>query len=283
MATAWLSEGYRLVRPVKAVSGIPQIGFGTWLKKGETGRSAVLWALEAGYRHIDTAQGYDNEEIVGQAIAEFAAPRDQVFITTKVRPENLGPGALRPSVETSLKKLRVEQVDLALIHWPSNQVPLGIYLEQLVAIRDSGLTRMIGVSNFTIALLREGVALLGQGQLATNQIEVHAFFKNRSLRRFCAEIGVPVTAYCPLAQGGVAGHPVLTEIGARHGAGADQVALAYLLAQGLVVIPSSGKRERIISNLGAIDIVLSDDDIAAIEALDDGVRLIRPDWAPDWD
>ncbi len=265
------------------VDYIPNIGFGTWKMTGETCTNAVAAALETGYRHIDTAQGYGNEAEVGTAIAASGVPRDDIFVTTKVMPENFT--SLVASLEESLEKLGTGHVDLALIHWPSSndEVPLETYLGALVTARDQGLTRKIGVSNFTIDLLERSQAILGTGVLATNQVELHPFMQNRTLAAYCERIGLPVTAYLPLAGSKVMDDPAMNAIAERHAVGPNHVSLAWLLQKGYVVIPKSAHADRIRSNFSAPNLVLTDSEIAEIDALDRGERLVSPPWAPNWD
>ena len=267
----------------KTVGAIPAIGFGTWT--GDDIADCVAWALEAGYRHIDTAQGYKNEAACGGAIHRSGITRDEIFITTKVAPDNYGPGALRPSVEKSLDRLRVDQVDLLLLHWPSphNKYPMPSYMEQFAEVFDAGLARMIGVSNFTIPLIAQAIALLGDRPISTNQVEIHVFMQNRPIVDHCRSIGIPTTAYAPLARGAVAGDPVLAEIGAAHGATEGQIALAFLLAEGHAVIPSSRKKDRIAANRAAGKITLSEDEVRRLRTLDRGQRIVNSAGRPVWD
>ncbi len=269
----------------KTVSGIPAMGYGTWNRTGDAAARGVVWALEAGCRHIDTAQGYGNEADCGAAIVASGIPRGEIFITTKVAPDNYGPGAVRPSVEQSLEKLRVDQVDLLLLHWPSphNEYPLPSYMAQFAEVFDAGMAKMIGVSNFTIPLITEAIAVLGDRKIVTNQVEIHVFMQNRKIVDHCRSIGIPMTAYSPLARGAVVGHPLLTEIGAAHDASSEQIALAFLMAEGHVIIPSSGKKERILSNFAAREIVLTEDEVQRVRGLDRNDRLVNGDWCPVWD
>ncbi len=267
------------------VGEIPALGYGTWRRNGEEALRCVNWALEAGFRHIDTAQVYRNEEYCGKAIAASGLAREDVFITTKVAPDNYRPGAVRPSVEESLRKLRVDRVDLLLLHWPSpnDRYPMPVYTDQLAEIHEAGLARMIGVSNFTIPLLEDARTLLAGRTIATNQVEIHVYMQNRPIVDYCRSAGISTTAYCPMARGAVADDRMLAEIGARHGATGDQVAIAFLLAEGHVAIPSSSKRERIVSNLAAETIQLTGEELARLRALDSGRRLVNGDVAPVWD
>lgn len=264
---------------------IPRMGYGTWNRSGDEAYQGVVWALEAGYRHIDTAQGYDNEQHVGRAIRDSGLDRSDVFVTTKVRPENFGPGRIMPTVRESLEKLGTDKVDLLLLHWPAikNQYPLEDYVGQFAEVYDAGLADRIGVSNFTIPLIDATIKLLGDRVISTNQVECHVYMQNRLIIDHCRQLGIQITAYSPLARGRVAGDPLLTEIGKAHGAGPDQVALAFLLAEGYVVIPSSARKERIITNLKAGDIRLTPEEMARIRTLEKGLRLVNGDWCPVWD
>lgn len=265
---------------------VPAFGLGTFRLKDQIVIDSVRNALELGYRAVDTAQIYDNEEQVGQAIAASNVPRDQLYLTTKIWVDKFGRDALLPSLQESLRKLGTEHVDLTLIHWPSpkDQVPMREYLEALAQARQQGLTRAIGVSNFTIALIKQAIEILGADAIATNQIEVHPYLQNRALIAFLREQGIHVTSYMTLAVGEVLKDPVIQAIAARHDATPAQVTLAWALQQGYSVIPSSTKRENLASNLKAQSLQLSEQDMREIAALDRGQRLANPKAiAPDWD
>jgi 2,5-diketo-D-gluconate reductase B len=264
---------------------IPRMGLGTFGRRGPEGQRAIESAIEIGYRHLDTAQDYDTEAECGHALKASGLARGEMFVTTKIRLSNLGKGRLVPSLRESCESLQVDAVDLTLIHWPSprDEVPLPVYIEQLAQARELGLTRLIGVSNFTISLINQSRAILGAGALANNQVEVHPFLQNTRLVNHCMAEGIAVTAYQPLAKATVNESEAICDIADRHGATPEQVALAFLLAKGLIVIPSSADTGRMRSNFAATDLVLGDQDIARIEALDRGGRRIDPDIAPDWD
>ena len=264
---------------------MPAMGLGTFRLKGEPLLATLTNGLELGYRHIDTAQIYDNEAEVGAVLTRSAVSRQDIYLTTKVWTSEFGPGKLIPSLEVSLEKLGTDYLDLALIHWPSpkDEVPMAVYLEQLAEAKAQGLTREIGVSNFTVAQLKEAIDILGPGAIAHQQIEVHPLLQNRKVVEFCKAHGIAVTAYMPLAYGKVLSEPLLMEIGKRHGVSAAQVSLAWLLAQDMAVIPSSTKRENQAANLAALDITLSSEEMAAIATLDRGERCANPDFAPAWD
>lgn len=265
---------------------IPAFGLGTFRLKDQVVIDSVRNALDVGYRAIDTAQIYGNEAEVGQALAESGVPRQDVFLTTKIWISNFRREALRASLQESLGKLRTDAVDLTLIHWPSpkEEVPMVEYLGALAQAQADGLTRQIGISNFTIDLTRQAVEILGADAIATNQIEVHPYLQNRALIAYLREQGIHVTAYMSLAYGEVLKEPVMQAIAERHGATPAQVALAWALQQGYAVIPSSTKRENLAANLKAAEVKLDDEDMARIATLDRGHRLANPEGiAPAWD
>ncbi|MGN7876432.1 2,5-didehydrogluconate reductase DkgB [Roseateles sp. 22389] len=264
---------------------MPALGLGTFRLKDQTVIDAVRSGLSLGYRHIDTAQIYGNEAEVGQAIAESGVPRAELFVTTKVWTESLTGDRLVPSLRESLAKLRLEAVDLTLIHWPSpgGAVPLKETLEALLDARRQGLTHAIGLSNFTVAQMREAIELVGVAALATNQVECHPFLQNRAVVDFARAQGLHVTAYMPLAYGKVMADPVLQDIAAKHGTTPAQVSLAWLLQQGFAVIPSSTRPANQAANLQALSLRLDDADMERIATLDRGERLANPDFAPAWD
>ncbi|MGP9823491.1 2,5-didehydrogluconate reductase DkgB [Ectopseudomonas khazarica] len=264
---------------------LPPVGLGTFRLKDQVAIDAVRSGLELGYRHVDTAQAYGNEAAVGQAIAESGVARDELFVTTKVWTENLGRGRVLASLQESLQRLALQRVDLMLIHWPSphDEIPVAQYLEELLEAKRQGLTSAIGVSNFTIAHLREAIAAVGVEEIATNQVEIHPLLQNRKLVDFARQQGIHLTAYMPLAYGKVLVEPEIQRIAAAHGASPAQVALAWSLQQGYAVIPSSTKRENLAANLAATDLRLSDADMAAIAALERGERVANPGFAPRWD
>jgi 2,5-diketo-D-gluconate reductase B len=264
---------------------IPQIGLGTFRLTGAQAIDSVRTGLELGYRHIDTAQIYGNEEEVGSALRQSGIAREQVFVTTKVWTEHLAGERVIPSLKESLRKLGIERLDLALIHWPSpgTAVSVAESMAALLAAREQGLTRAIGVSNFTVPLLEEAIDAVGADNIATNQVELHPFLQNRSVAAFEQAAGIHVTAYMPLAYGKVMADPVIGAIAARLHATPAQVALAWLMAKGYAVIPSSTRRENLASNLAAAVLRLAPEDSAAIDALERGERLVNPDFAPHWD
>ena len=263
---------------MNTINGIPQMGFGTWKRKGNEAYDTVLAALEAGYRHIDTAQAYDNESQVGFTGSD-------IFVTTKVWIDNYGPASFRPSVEESLARLRLDKIDLLLLHWPGRKDGPAFedYIGELASVYDEGLTERIGVSNFTIDLMEKAAKLLGDRKISANQVECHVFHQNQSVADYCKQNEIAFTAYSPLAQGKVVGNPILKEVAEAHETGEGEIALAFLMAEGHVVIPTSSRPERVRSNLEAASIALSGEEIMRIRELDAGMRMIDPEWAPDWD
>jgi len=270
---------------MRRVGEIPQLGFGTWQREGVACFRGVMDALDVGYRHIDTAEGYNNEEFVGTALTESGLPRDEIWVTTKVAPESFGPGQVRPHVEASLEKLRLDRVDLLLLHYPSinDEYEIEDYIAQFVEVCEAGLTRHLGVSNFTVPYIDRTLELLGDRPIFTNQVELHPFLANPTIVDHCRAKGIPLTAYSPLARGRVKDDPVLTEIGAAHGASPAQVALAGLMAEGYVVVPSAGAKTRIAENFAAQELALTDAELDRIRGLDRGLRLVDGPWCPAWD
>ncbi len=264
---------------------IPKIGYGTWNRPGNAAYDGTLAALEAGYRHLDCAEGYENEEFVGRAIADAGLPRDELWVTTKVAPESFAPGQVRPHVGASLEKLGVGPVDLLLLHYPSinDEFEIVDYMAQFADVYDAGLCRNIGVSNFTKTYIDQAQLLLGQREIMTNQVEMHVYLHNDPIVDHCAAKSIRMTAFSPLARGAVADDPVLTAIGAEVDATASQVALAWLVSKGHIVIPSSGDPTRIAQNLAAADLALTAEQIAKVDQLDRNMRLVNGPWCPEWD
>lgn len=267
------------------MTSIPLLGAGTFRLKDGAAYDSVKMALEAGYRHIDTAQIYGNEAEVGKAIADSGIPREEIFLTTKIWIDKLGSEHFEPSVLESLEKLQTSYVDLLLIHWPlkNNEVPMEEYLPELKAVKDKGLVRHIGVSNFTNVQLEQAIEILGDGEIYTNQVEVHPYLQNRKVVDFCEANGVLVTGYMPFAYGDVLKDEVILAIASEHKATAAQVVLAWMRQNNFVTIPSSTKKANIESNLAAETLVLTEADMDKIFKLDRNHRMANPDFAPEWD
>lgn len=262
---------------------LPRLGLGTFRMQGDACRAAVESALGLGYRHIDTAEMYGNEEAIGDAIAASRVARNDLHVTTKVWHENLAPDAIRHAFDASLKKLRLDHVDLYLVHWPSTGMDLPAMFETLTMLKQEGSTRAIGVANFNLALLKAVVEEIG-APIACNQVEYHVMLDQTPLRRYLSAKSIPLVAYCPLAQGRAASDATLTAIGRKHGASAAQVALKWLLDQdGVAAIPKASRRESQQANLDALKLTLDDDDRKAIAALPKDRRCVNPGFAPVWD
>jgi 2,5-diketo-D-gluconate reductase B len=265
---------------------VPAFGLGTFRLKGQTVIDSIRTALDLGYRAIDTAQIYGNEADVGEAISGSKVRRDELYLTTKIWTENYAADKLIPSLKDSLHKLRTDRVELTLIHWPSpkGQVPVAELMGALAEAKALGLTGEIGVSNFTIALMQEAIAAVGAGQIATNQVELHPYLQNRKVVDFAKSQGIHITSYMTLGYGKVLSDEVIIEIAKRHGVTPAQVTLAWAMQLGHSVIPSSTKRENLEGNLRAVDLRLSDADMAAIAALERNERITSPEsLAPAWD
>jgi 2,5-diketo-D-gluconate reductase B len=262
---------------------LPRLGLGTYRMQGDVCRAAVETALGLGYRHVDTAEMYGNEEAVGAALAASGVARQEVHVTTKVWHENLKPDAIKRSFDASLSKLRLDHVDLYLVHWPSKHMDLPAIFETLVRLRDEGRTRAIGVCNFNLALLKVVVDEI-KAPIACNQIEYHVMLDQTPVKRYLDGHSIPVTAYAPLAQGRTASNETLIAIGRKHGASATQVALKWLLDQGgVAAIPKAKGAESQQANLDALKLELDDNDRQAIAALPKNQRFVNPPFAPSWD
>lgn len=259
---------------------IPALGFGTYQLEGAACRDATSRALAAGYRHIDTAQMYGNESEVGAALRGADASRDAIWLTTKLGRDNVSPARVQQSVRDSLKRLGTDYVDLLLIHWPDDTVPLADTLGAMMGLQREGLTRFIGVSNFTPRLMEEALTL---APVVCNQVEYHPYLGREPLLRIARDSDTALVAYSPLAQAKVVADDVLGEIGARHDKSAAQVALRWLLQQKMVVaIPKARTEEHMLANMDVFDFELEEREMTAIGELDEGERLIDPSWAPRW-
>jgi 2,5-diketo-D-gluconate reductase B len=262
---------------------IPAIGFGTWQINGAAGTRIMEQALRLGYRHLDTAQAYDNEREVGEALRASGVKREDVFVTTKVWHTHLAPHELERSVKESLAKLRLTQVDLLLVHWPNPQVPLAETMGAMCKMKQVGYARHIGVSNFTVAMIDEAVRL-SREPLVTNQIEWHPFVDESKVVAACRRNSLAVTAYCPIARGRTVGDPVLEGIGKRHGKTASQVSLRWLVQQGAIVIPRTSKVERLSENMAIFDFELTPQEMDDIRELaNPRGRVVNVGFAPKWD
>ena len=256
---------------------IPMVGLGTWELRGRTCARAVEQALRLGYRHIDTAEMYDNERDVGDGIRGSGVKRNELFITTKIWPTHFAPRALERAARDCLVRLRLSEVDLLLLHWPNPQIPLSETLGALDKVKRDGLARNIGISNFTVAQIEEAVAISTE-PLVCDQVECHPYLDQSKVMAACHAHGMAVVAYSPIARGNAKNDAVLARIGAAHKKTAAQISLRYLVQQNIVVIPRTSKVERLTENAALFDFTLGDDEMAEIAALArrDG-RLV--DWS----
>jgi len=267
-------------------AAIPALGFGTFRMSGSDVLRMVPHVLELGFRHIDTAQIYGNEADVGEGLARSGIARADVFLTTKVRVENYRHDDFVASVDESLVKLKTDYVDLLLLHWPNASVPLAEQIGALNDLRRSGRVRHIGVSNFTVALMKEAISF-SDAPLVTNQTEYHPYLDQMPVIEAARKAGLSITAYYGMADGRVFIDPVLHAIGNRHGKSIAQVVLRWLLQQeGLVALSKTVTAARAAENLAIFDFELSNEEMALIHALakPDGGRLVSPPGlAPEWD
>ncbi len=264
---------------------IPALGFGTFEIHGSQAEEMVHHALELGYRHVDTAQAYENEAEVGQAIERSPVDRSEIFLTTKILPQDFGRRDLPVAMEKSLDQLGTEYVDLVLLHWPNPEVPIAETMEALQEAREAGHARHIGVSNFTVALLNEALAH-SDVPLVANQVEYHPFLSQAPVLDVVRANGMALTAYSPIAKGDVAQNEVLQRIGEAHGKTPAQVALRWLIQQDQVsAIPKTASPERCEANFQIFDFELSEDEMDEIHGLahPDGRYVNPPGVAPEWD
>lgn len=261
---------------------IPMVGLGTWALRGRECARLTEQAIRLGYRHIDTAQMYDNEREVGEGV-RASGKRAEVIVTTKVQPTLLAPHDLERSVKESLARLQLDAIDLLLIHWPNPRVPLAETLGAMAKMKREGYTRQIGVSNFTVALLDEANKISSE-PLVCNQIECHPFLNQDKVIAACRKHGMAVVAYSPIARGSAHGDKVLEKIGKVHERSAAQVCLRWLVQQGIVVIPRTSKIERLEENIALFDFELSDAEMREIAGLSRrGGRIVDWTWSPKWD
>ena len=260
--------------------GMPMLGLGTWKNDDPKAcENAVVTALEAGYRHIDTAQAYGNEEHVGRGIERADVPREEVFLATKVWIDRLSYDDVLASTQESLRKLGVDAVDLLYVHWPAREYdPEGTFraFDELV---DDGTVDRIGISNFEPEQVDDAIDRT-DAPIFANQVELHPLLPQDELRAHCADRGVEVVAYSPLARGAVFDVPELTAIAEKHGVSQAQVSLAWLREKGVTAIPKATSAAHVRDNLASVDLTLDSEDVAAIDAIDRTERQVDPGFAP---
>jgi diketogulonate reductase-like aldo/keto reductase len=262
---------------------IPAIGLGTWELRGRTCARIVEQALKLGYRHIDTAQIYDNEREVGEGLRASGVKREEVFITTKIWPDRFAPNDLERSAKESLVRLRQSDVDLLLLHWPNPHVPLAETLGALAHAKRLGLSRHIGVSNFTVALIEEAVKCCPE-PLVCDQVEYHPYLDQAKVKAACAPTGLALVAYSPIAKGKIRNDAALAGLGRAHNKSPAQVCLRWLIQQNVAAIPRTSRLERLLENIGIFDFELSDAEMEEIFQLASPKgRLTDFGFAPKWD
>jgi diketogulonate reductase-like aldo/keto reductase len=268
-------------------AAIPPIGLGTSQVLGDSCIEAVSTALRAGYRFIDTAARYENEEAVGQGLRAGGVPRSEIFLLTKVYWTMSAAADFERSTEASLKRLGVDQVDCLLIHWPNPKVPLSDTVGALNKMQRRGLTRHVGIANFTVGLIEQAVAL-SKAPLVVNQCEYHPYLDQSKVLAACRKHGLAFMSYSPLRQavaGGPLEDPVIARIAAAKGVTPGQVILRWHIQQpGVIAIPRSANPQRIAANIALDGFSLSDAEMAALSALarPDG-RKVKPAHSPQWD
>jgi 2,5-diketo-D-gluconate reductase B len=266
-------------------ANIPLIGLGTWELRGRTCAHIVEQALRVGYRHLDTAEMYNNETEVGEGLHASGVKRDEVFIVTKIWPSHYEPRALEAAAKDSLSKLRLPNVDLLLLHWPNPEVPLADTLGALCNLKRAGLTRHIGVANFTVTLIEQAVRLASE-PLVCNQVEMHPYLDQSKVLAACRAHGMAVVAYSPIARGNAAKDAVLARTGKAHDKTAAQICLRWLVQQGVGAIPRTSKVERLAENIAVFDFELTSAEMREIGALADrDGRLVDYAYSgsPKWD
>lgn len=266
-------------------ASIPALGFGVFRMSDDEVERVVPEALAVGFRHFDTAQIYANEAALGRSLAKAGVARDELFLTTKVWVDNYSPARFADSVDESLEKLRVDRVDLLLLHWPGSAVPIARQIELLGAVKAAGKTRHIGVSNQTIAMMRESQRL-SHAPIVTNQVELHPYLDQSKLLDAAREAGIAVTAYYGMADGKVLGDSAILDIARKYGKSAAQVVLRWLVQQeGVIALSKTANPKRVSENFAIFDFALADEDMAALHALArSGGRIVSPSGlAPEWD
>ena len=262
---------------------IPQIGLGTMTLKEDVCVQAVKTALQVGYTHLDTAAFYGNEKEVGEGLRASGVKRDGIFITTKVRENNLTPDLFQKSLDESLAKLQLPYVDLLLIHWNNKDIPFSVSIAALCAAKKDGRAKHVGVANFTSKMLDEAWAVTTE-PLVCNQIEVHPFINQDKVIAATKKHGMAVVAYVPIARGKVPGADALERIGKAHGKTASQISLRYLVQLGLCAIPRTANPAHMKENMNVFDFKLTDAEMAELKALNaTNMRVVNPPHAPVWD
>ena len=262
---------------------IPTIGLGTMTLKEDVCVQAVKTALQNGYNHIDTANFYGNEKENGEGFRQSGVKREDMFITTKVRENNLTPENFQKSLDQSLANLQLPYVDLLLINWNNKDIPFSVSIPSLCKAKKDGKAKHVGVANFTTKMLDEAWAVTTE-PLVCNQIEMHPFINQDKVLAASKKHGMAVVAYCPIARGKVPGADALERIGKAHGKSAAQVSLRYLVQRGVSAIPRTATPDHMKANLDVFDFQLSEPEMAELKALNaTNMRVVNPPHAPVWD
>jgi len=262
---------------------MPPIGLGTWENKNpHRAPESIAKAIELGYRHIDTAQVYFNEELIGEGIRQSGISREEIFLATKVSPSFLQPDDVKRTARVSVTKLGMDYVDLLYIHWPAETYEPKSTLAAFNDVMEEGLTKHIAVSNFTPPLLDEAFSL-SKNPLIANQVEMHPLLRQNEMLEYVKKHDIYLVAYSPLAQGQIFDVAEIQEVAKRNDITEAQASLAWLLSkENVIPIPKATSEEHQRSNLEALEIKLSPDDIKLIDSIEDEERLIEPYFAPDW-
>lgn len=259
---------------MKRVNGIPILGFGTWQITGRTCQQAVQIALEIGYRHIDTADAYDNHRAVGEGIKQSGIKRKDIFLTSKVWRDKLHYKNVLTSAQRFLQELQTDYLDLLLVHWPNKKIPLEETFAALEELKQTGIIRNLGVSNFTIAHLDEALRL--NKNIVNLQIEFHPSLYQKDLKAYCDQHGIAATAYSPLAQGKDFQLPVIQELTKKYNRPPSQIILNWIISKNVIAIPRSAKRKNIEDNFNVFEWQLDSEDTAQIDSLNLRRRMINP-------
>ncbi|ELY66435.1 aldo/keto reductase [Natronococcus jeotgali] len=260
--------------------GIPMLGLGTWQNEDpEACAESVRTALETGYRHVDTAQAYDNEDAVGEGIASADVDREELFLATKLWIDNLGADDVAETARESMDRLGVDYLDMLYVHWPAGEYDPEETLGALSELYDEGLIENVGVSNFMPEDLETAIDVC-DAPIAANQVELHPLLQQPELRETCENYDVDVVAYSPLARGQVFNHEGIQNVAARHGVSEAQVSLAWLREKGVVAIPKATGEDHIEDNWESLMVELDRSDVDTIDNIDDVSREVDPDFAP---
>ncbi len=262
---------------MKLINGIPILGFGTWPLKGQQCFASVRTALALGYRHIDTADGYANHREVGQAIRDSGVQREEIFLTTKVRRDDLHRDDVIAAGERFLTELQTDYLDLVLIHWPNDDIPMEETFAGFQTLKDRGVIKNVGVSNFAIPRLERAATITDS--IIANQVEYHPSLNQQPLLDYCQSRNIALTAYSPVGKGQDLSLPVIEELATKYQRSGSQVILNWLISKGVIAIPSSGTAEHIEDNYRSLDWELDSDDVRKIDQSHRNNRLTQPSFA----